>query len=80
VPNPLANGSQQALDLKGGRIAENHGPQTSLPGVFRRGDCVSGGQDLTVQAVQDSSCRACDRSVFCAGREFGTQMDADERR
>jgi len=58
VPNPLANGSQQALDLKGGRIAVNTDRQTSLPGVFAGGDCVSGGQDLTVQAVQDGKLAA----------------------
>jgi dihydropyrimidine dehydrogenase (NAD+) subunit PreT len=58
VPDPLANGSQQALELKGGRIAVNAGRQTSLPGVFAGGDCVSGGQDLTVQAVQDGKLAA----------------------
>src|SRR4030095_14997734 len=34
VPDPLANGAQQALDLKGGRIAVNAERQTSLPGVY----------------------------------------------
>jgi glutamate synthase (NADPH/NADH) small chain len=58
VPDPLANGSQQVLELKGGRIAVNTDRQTSLPGVFAGGDCVSGGQDLTVQAVQDGKLAA----------------------
>jgi len=58
VPDPLANGSQQALELKGGRIAVNADQRTSLPGVFAGGDCVSGGQDLTVQAVQDGKLAA----------------------
>jgi len=58
VPDPLENGSQQALDLKSGRIAVNAERQTSLPGVFAGGDCVSGGQDLTVQAVQDGKLAA----------------------
>jgi len=58
VPDPLENGSQQALDLKSGRIAVNADRQTSLPGVFAGGDCVSGGQDLTVQAVQDGKLAA----------------------
>jgi glutamate synthase (NADPH/NADH) small chain len=58
VPDPLANGAAQPLDLKGGRIAVNAERQTSLPGVFAGGDCVSGGQDLTVQAVQDGKLAA----------------------
>jgi len=58
VPDPLANGSQQSLELKGGRIAVNADRQTSLPGVYAGGDCVSGGQDLTVQAVQDGKLAA----------------------
>jgi glutamate synthase (NADPH/NADH) small chain len=58
VPDPLVNGAQQALDLKGGRIAVNAERQTSLPGVYAGGDCVSGGQDLTVQAVQDGKLAA----------------------
>jgi glutamate synthase (NADPH/NADH) small chain len=58
VPDPLANGAQQSLDLKNGRIAVNADRQTSLPGVFAGGDCVTGGQDLTVQAVQDGKLAA----------------------
>jgi dihydropyrimidine dehydrogenase (NAD+) subunit PreT len=58
VPDPLANGSQQPLEIKNGRIAVNAERQTSLPGVFAGGDCVSGGQDLTVQAVQDGKLAA----------------------
>jgi glutamate synthase (NADPH/NADH) small chain len=58
VPDPLVDGAQQALDLKSGRITVNAERQTSLPGVFAGGDCVSGGQDLTVQAVQDGKLAA----------------------
>jgi glutamate synthase (NADPH/NADH) small chain len=58
VPDPLANSAQQSLDLKSGRIAVNGDRQTSLPGVFAGGDCASGGQDLTVQAVQDGKLAA----------------------
>ena len=58
VPDPLVNGAQQPLDLKGGRIAVDADRQTSVPGVFAGGDCVSGGQDLTVQAVQDGKLAA----------------------
>jgi dihydropyrimidine dehydrogenase (NAD+) subunit PreT len=58
VPDPLVNGAQQPLQLKNGRIAVNAERQTSLPGVFAGGDCVAGGQDLTVQAVQDGKLAA----------------------
>jgi glutamate synthase (NADPH/NADH) small chain len=58
VADPLANGTAQALELKNGRIAVNAERQTSLPGVFAGGDCVTGGQDLTVQAVQDGKLAA----------------------
>jgi glutamate synthase (NADPH/NADH) small chain len=58
VPDPLANGAQQPLQLRGGRIAVDADRQTTLPGVFAGGDCVSGGQDLTVQAVQDGKLAA----------------------
>jgi glutamate synthase (NADPH/NADH) small chain len=58
VPDPLVNGAQQPLQLQGGRIAVDADRQTSLPGVFAGGDCVFGGQDLTVQAVQDGKLAA----------------------
>jgi dihydropyrimidine dehydrogenase (NAD+) subunit PreT len=65
VPDPLVNGAQQPLQLKNGRIAVDAERQTSLPGVFAGGDCVSGGQDLTVQAVQDGklAAEAIDRQL-----------------
>jgi glutamate synthase (NADPH/NADH) small chain len=58
VPDPLADGTQQSLDLKGGRIAVDAERRTSLPGVYAGGDGVFGGQDLTVQAVQDGKLAA----------------------
>jgi dihydropyrimidine dehydrogenase (NAD+) subunit PreT len=58
IADPLANGAQQSLDLRSGRITVNAERQTSLPGVFAGGDCVSSGQDLTVQAVQDGKLAA----------------------
>jgi dihydropyrimidine dehydrogenase (NAD+) subunit PreT len=48
-PAPLAAGT--APDLSTKRIAIGEGYQTSLSGVFAGGDCVSAGEDLTVQAV-----------------------------
>jgi glutamate synthase (NADPH/NADH) small chain len=58
VPDPLVNGAQESLELKGGRIAVDAERRTSLPGVFAGGDCVFGSQDLTVQAVQDGKLAA----------------------
>jgi glutamate synthase (NADPH/NADH) small chain len=58
VPDPLVNGAQQPLQLNGGRIVVDADRRTSLPGVYAGGDCVFGGQDLTVQAVQDGKLAA----------------------
>ncbi len=43
----------EPLALKGGRIVVDESRQTSLPGVWAGGDCVAGGEDLTVAAVAD---------------------------
>ena len=65
VPDPLKAGSNEMLQLKDGRIAVNDDRQTSLPNVFAGGDCIAGGQDLTVAAVQDGkvAARAMDRML-----------------
>jgi dihydropyrimidine dehydrogenase (NAD+) subunit PreT len=41
------------LALEGGRIKADAERRTSLKGVWAGGDCVAGGQDLTVAAVDD---------------------------
>lgn len=41
------------LTLQGGRIAVDAERRTSLDGVWAGGDCVAGGEDLTVVAVED---------------------------
>ena len=41
----------EAVLLEGGRIAVDGEMRTSLAGVWAGGDCVRGGEDLTVQAV-----------------------------
>lgn len=41
----------EAILLEGGRIATDADMRTSLAGVWAGGDCVRGGEDLTVQAV-----------------------------
>jgi dihydropyrimidine dehydrogenase (NAD+) subunit PreT len=42
-----------ALVLKDGRISVDGERRTSLSGVWAGGDCVAGGEDLTVVAVED---------------------------
>ncbi|MDF2096652.1 NAD(P)-dependent oxidoreductase [Aquibaculum arenosum] len=44
---------EAGLKLDGGRIAVGAGRCTSLPDVWAGGDCIAGGQDLTVAAVED---------------------------
>jgi glutamate synthase (NADPH/NADH) small chain len=58
IPDPLRAGSNEMLQLKDGRIAVNDDRQTSLSNVFAGGDCIAGGQDLTVAAVQDGKIAA----------------------
>jgi glutamate synthase (NADPH/NADH) small chain len=41
-----------ALALEGGRIRADGEGRTSVPGVWAGGDCVAGGKDLTVAAVE----------------------------
>ena len=52
MPAPL-NGSGDAIRLEGGRIAVDEERRTTMPGVWAGGDCVAGGEDLTVAAVED---------------------------
>jgi dihydropyrimidine dehydrogenase (NAD+) subunit PreT len=42
-----------ALELVNGRVRVDATGATSRPGVWAGGDCVAGGEDLTVQAVED---------------------------
>ena len=43
----------EVVELEGGRIAVDAERRTSLAGVWAGGDCVAGGRDLTVVAVED---------------------------
>lgn len=45
-------GELQGIDLEYGKIIVDEHQATSLPGVWAGGDCVCGGEDLTVSAVQ----------------------------
>jgi len=52
VPAPL-NGAGETIRLEGGRIAVDQERRTSVAGIWAGGDCVAGGEDLTVAAVED---------------------------
>ncbi|MFO1048241.1 MAG: NAD(P)-dependent oxidoreductase [Geminicoccaceae bacterium] len=43
----------EVVELAGGRLAVDADRRTSLAGVWAGGDCVAGGKDLTVAAVED---------------------------
>jgi glutamate synthase (NADPH/NADH) small chain len=47
------NGAAETIALRGGRIEVDEERRTSLVGVWAGGDCVYGGKDLTVAAVED---------------------------
>ncbi len=54
------------IDMKDGRIVVDAERRTSLDGVWAGGDCVLGGEDLTVGAVEDGKQAA--RSIISALR------------
>lgn len=53
VPSPLNGAGGEMPALEGGRIKVDAERRTSLPGVWAGGDCIFGGEDLTVAAVED---------------------------
>ncbi len=57
LTDPIAN-SAEIVELKQERIVVDEQRRTSLPGVWAGGDCVHGGEDLTVSAVQDGKLAA----------------------
>jgi glutamate synthase (NADPH/NADH) small chain len=61
----LAEVLGDAVSLVNGRIQIDNERRTSLPDVFAGGDCVAGGSDLTVVAVEDGkqAARAIDRQL-----------------
>ncbi len=52
------------IEVKAGRIVVDGERRTSAPGVWAGGDCVAGGDDLTVVAVEDGKQAA--RSILSA--------------
>jgi dihydropyrimidine dehydrogenase (NAD+) subunit PreT len=59
-----AHGGGETLQGKDGRILVDDQRRTSFEGVWAGGDCVHGGQDLTVSAVEDGKRAA--RSIHAA--------------
>ncbi|MGI9371568.1 MAG: FAD-dependent oxidoreductase, partial [Hyphomicrobiales bacterium] len=51
-------GVEGSITLEQGRIKVNEARQTTLDKVWAGGDCVAGGDDLTVSAVQDGKLAA----------------------
>ena len=56
-----------ALALDGGRIRVDAEGRTSVAGIWAGGDCVAGGQDLTVAAVDDGRRAAESINAFLRG-------------
>ena len=61
---PTFGGEGAGIELKDGRIVVDGERRTSVPGVWAGGDCVLGGEDLTVSAVEDGKRAA--RSIVAA--------------
>ena len=56
-----------ALALSAGRIAVDAEKRTSVKGIWAGGDCIAGGQDLTVAAVDDGRRAAESIHTFLTG-------------
>jgi dihydropyrimidine dehydrogenase (NAD+) subunit PreT len=65
VADPLHLDSRELLELEHGRIGVDDERKTALAKVWAGGDCVAGGQDLTVQAVEDGkrAAQSIDRAL-----------------
>jgi glutamate synthase (NADPH/NADH) small chain len=58
----------QILELEQDRIRVDAERRTSLAGVWAGGDCIFGGEDLTVSAVQDGKLAALSIDRFLRGK------------
>jgi dihydropyrimidine dehydrogenase (NAD+) subunit PreT len=67
---PSAYGGGETLKGKDGRILIDDQRRTSLKGVWAGGDCVYGGQDLTVAAVEDGkqAARSIEAALMANGK------------
>nr|WP_224405795.1 NAD(P)-dependent oxidoreductase [Afifella sp. IM 167] len=52
------DGAAEALAIEAGRIRVDEERRTSLAGIWAGGDCIAGGEDLTVAAVEDGKVAA----------------------
>ncbi|MEK1851531.1 MAG: NAD(P)-dependent oxidoreductase [Phyllobacterium sp.] len=50
--------AEAGIALSKGRISIDDEGRTSIPGIWAGGDCIAGGEDLTVAAVQDGKIAA----------------------
>ncbi|MEK9942201.1 MAG: FAD-dependent oxidoreductase, partial [Gammaproteobacteria bacterium] len=57
-PHVGSMGADASFALDGGRFIVNEDRMTSCEGVWAGGDCIAGGDDLTVSAVQDGKVAA----------------------
>jgi len=57
-PHTGSMGADASFALDGGRFIVNADRMTSCEGVWAGGDCIAGGDDLTVSAVQDGKVAA----------------------
>jgi glutamate synthase (NADPH/NADH) small chain len=55
LPDDIAG---SGIQMQGGRIAVDAERRTSVPDIWAGGDCIAGGQDLTVAAVEDGKVAA----------------------
>lgn len=55
MPSPIEG---SGIEISNGRIAVDEERRTSLPDVWAGGDCILGGEDLTVVAVEDGKLAA----------------------
>jgi glutamate synthase (NADPH/NADH) small chain len=71
VKDPFDETGRLLLDMRDGRIAVDEEHRTSVPGVWAGGDCVAGGPDLTVAAVEDGKLAALsiDKSFQFAAKQ-----------
>ena len=58
VGQKFAPHGASGLTLNGGRIAVDEERRTARTGVWAGGDCIDGGADLTVAAVEDGKIAA----------------------
>ena len=65
----LAAGGSQTPAMRGGRIAVDERFRTSMPKVWAGGDCIAGGEDLTVSAAAQG--RDAAESIHTALSEAG---------